>query len=380
MTGHRRLGKSGQRRIRHAARALEAIGDAAQARPEHHPHVGIVDGELLAGGLRRALNPVEEGGVQFHDGRASVGRVEERRHRVQEGSGRLDVRQVPGLRDRHEARARDRFGDLLHLRRGRHLVLGPAHDQRRAGDRAQLGGPVGAVAERLDAGAQAGGARLGAREHVSDARGRRLRRQQPRQGGAQVGHRSRAVDRGQRGGAGGPRLGAVGGGARVRQDQRREPIAVARRERQRRVAAHRHADHGRARDRQAIEQRRQVVGEIRDRERTGRRRITEPVRVDGDHPAVRRQRVGDARPRRARQRERVQQDRRGARAAIVVTGCRHHAIRHGLRDITVVPPMRKTSRSGTVRQRISAAPAPSLESRPTRRSPWEEACWCSGSR
>jgi hypothetical protein len=103
---------------------------------------------------------------------------------------------------------------------------------------------------------------------------------------------------------------------------------VARREGERRVAAHRHAEDGCARDGEAVEQRRQIVGEVGDRERARGRRFAEPARVDGDHAPVRRQRIRDARPDRAREREGVQQDRRGPRAAIVVGGC-HLRASHG---------------------------------------------------
>ena len=98
-------------------------------------------------------------------------RVDEGRHGVQERAGRLDVGQVAGAGDRDEAGAGDRRGDLAHLGGGRHLVLGAAQDQRRTGDGAQLGRSVGAVAQRLDPGAQAGRAGLCARR----ARGRPAR-------------------------------------------------------------------------------------------------------------------------------------------------------------------------------------------------------------
>ena len=71
MAGDGRLGKAGQRRVDHAARTLQAIGDAAQAGAEHHRDVGAVDAQLLGGGVGRPLHAVEEGGLQLHGARVS---------------------------------------------------------------------------------------------------------------------------------------------------------------------------------------------------------------------------------------------------------------------------------------------------------------------
>ena len=231
-------GKAGQRRVRYGARALQAIGDAAQPGPEHHRDVGAVDRQLLGRGVGRAPHAIEERRVQLHDGasppRVSTNAVTACRNAP--GASTWD--RWPALGDRDEARARDRGGDLLHLGGGRHLVLGAAHDQRRAGDRAQLGRSVGAVAQRLDAGAQAGGAGLGARAHVRDQRGRRVRRQQARQDAGEVGGRPRVARawRARRRGRRGPRRcrrrracrpapapTAVRGGGRRRRARRSRP-------------------------------------------------------------------------------------------------------------------------------------------------------------
>ena len=72
MPGDGRLRKAGQRRVRYGARALEAIGDAAQPGPEHHRDVGAVDRKLLGHGVGRAPHAIEERRVQLHEGRVSA--------------------------------------------------------------------------------------------------------------------------------------------------------------------------------------------------------------------------------------------------------------------------------------------------------------------
>ena len=328
MAGDRGLRESGQRRIRDAARALQAIGDAAQPGAEHDGDVGAVDAEPLRRGLRRALHAFEEPGAQLHHPPAFAFRIgqfgQKRRERPSERARRLDVRDVACAGDGREARARDRGGDLLHLGGRRHLVAVTAHDQHRAGDRRQLARSVGAVAQRLDAGDQAGGACLGARAQVRDQRGGRGGGQQAWQAGCQVRGGAVTVDDLDRGRASGARLGAVGSGARVGEDQRRQPLAVAGGERERGVAAHRHTEQRRARDVQAVEQRGQVVGQIGERVASAvERRVAEAARVDGDDAPVRGQLVREPRPDVAREREWVQQHERCAIAAIVVVNCRH---------------------------------------------------------
>ena len=72
MAGNGRLRKSGQRRVRYAARRLQPIGHAAQAGPEHDADVGRADVELLGGGVRRPAHAIEERLVQLHDGLSSA--------------------------------------------------------------------------------------------------------------------------------------------------------------------------------------------------------------------------------------------------------------------------------------------------------------------
>ena len=71
MAGDSGLGEAGQRRVQRRARALESIGDAAQAGAEHHRDLGRGGVELLADGLGGVAHAIEQRRLQLH--RATAG-------------------------------------------------------------------------------------------------------------------------------------------------------------------------------------------------------------------------------------------------------------------------------------------------------------------
>ena len=171
---------------------------------------------------------------------------------------------------------------MARISSGGHDLVARAHQhQRGAPDRRQLGGTVGTIAQRRDARQQGLGAGLGGqRARLRQRRRRGIAAPASAAGCGRGRSRARGLD--QRDGVGAPasRFGAVGGGARVGQHQRRQPT----RRGARRTPAPRirpsTARPPRRREAGPVQQRRDVVREIGDGEGTGGGRFTKAVRVD----------------------------------------------------------------------------------------------------
>ena len=157
-------GKPGSDAYGTRARALEPIGDAAQTRPEHDGDVGAVDAELLGGGVRRAPHAIEERRVQLHDGaprRLPSRNAASPRCRNAPGASTCDRWPAPAIGTKRApaiaaaicciSAAGVTWSSAPHTTSVGQAIAPSSADA------------VGAVAQRLDAGAQAGGARLGAR-------------------------------------------------------------------------------------------------------------------------------------------------------------------------------------------------------------------------